>query len=144
MAIRKNDAPETTPVHPTININFSSSEYAVQYIFDVATDSYARFMGGVKHNDRNTGKQILVKNVVVEFVPTSYATQPDGKPETDLNLIGSGKVMVFEDGDVTIGTWKKTSAHAQTQLLDTNGNPIALNRGNTWFSVVPTGNIVTD
>ena len=140
---RKDDAPMTTPAHTAISIDFSSSSYAVKYQFDPASDSYARTLGGVAHTDKNTGKQIMVKNVVVEFVPVSYGTQPDGKPETDYSLIGSGKALVFMDGDMITGTWSKSSDKAPTQLLDASGKAINFNRGNTWFSVVPTGNSVT-
>jgi hypothetical protein len=135
---RKSDAPQATPSNPVININFSSSEYAVQYNYVAASDKYLRDMGGVAHIDRNTGQQISVKNIVVEFVPTTYSTQDDGKPETDMNLIGQGRTLVFEDGGVITGTWNKSSAAAQTQLLDTTGKPIQFNRGNTWYEVVPT------
>ena len=46
-------------------------------------------------------------------MPTTYSTQDDGKPETDMNLIGQGKALVFEDGGVISGSWNKTSASAQ-------------------------------
>jgi len=100
-------------------------------------------MGGVAHVDRNSGKQIMVKNVVVQYTSTSYSTQPDGKPETDIADIGTGKALVFTDGTVTVATWTKASQTAPTQLTDAAGQPIALNAGNTWFSVVPTVNTVT-
>jgi hypothetical protein len=140
---RKANKPETTPTHPTITINFSSTPYQVEYAFSASTDTYLRSMGGAPHIERNTGQQIQVKNVVVEFVPTSYATQADGKPETDLNLIGQGQALVFTDGGVTPGTWNKSSASAQTQLLDSAGKPISFNRGNTWYEVVPNGYTVS-
>jgi hypothetical protein len=140
---RKADKKQTPPTHPTIKINFSSSEYAVEYDFDPTTNAYLRYMGGVPHIERNTNTQIQVKNIVVEYVPTSYSTQPDGKPETDMSLIGQGQALVFEDGGVTVGTWNKASDAAQTKLLDSAGKPISFNRGNTWYEVVPTGNTVT-
>lgn len=143
-AVRKADVPATgVAPHPTIDINFSYSDYAVKYTYDAATNSYARFMAGTAHMDKLTGKQIMVKNVVVEYVPTTYGTQTNGKPETNLGIIGSGKALVFEDGTVTAVTWSKASAAAQTQLTDANGQPVKFNVGNTWFSVVPTTNAVT-
>ncbi len=141
---RKADQPPKGVVpHPTIDINFSYSQYAVEYRYDAATNSYARWMAGVPHIDRNTNKQIMVKNVVVQYIPTSYSTQPDGKPETDIADVGSGKAIVFTDGNATVGTWSKTSQYAQTQLTDANGQTIKLNAGNTWFEVIPTVNTVT-
>lgn len=140
---RKADSAEATPTHPKINISFSTSSYAVEYDYVAATNSYARFLAAKPHIDRNTGQQILVKNVVVEYVPASYSTQQDGKPETDLGIIGQGKALIFTDGGVTAATWSKASIAAPTQLLDAAGQPIKLNAGNTWVSVIPTINLVT-
>jgi hypothetical protein len=142
--LRKKDQPPKGVVpHPTIDINFSYSDYAVEYRYDAPTNSYARWMAGVPHVDRNTGKQIMVKNVVVLYAPTSYSTQPDGKPETDIADVGSGKALVFTDGNVTVGTWTKSSQVAQTKLTNAAGKTIPLNAGNTWFSTVPSTNTVT-
>lgn len=140
---RKADKAVTPAPHPTIKINFSSSPYAVEYDFDAAADTYNRVMGGVPHIDRNPNTQIQVKNIVLEYVPTSYGIQPDGKPETDLHIVGSGQAVVFNDGTAITGTWNKASESAPTQLLDTTGKPIALNRGNTWYEVIPVGNSAT-
>jgi hypothetical protein len=141
---RKADQPPKGVVpHPTIDIAFSYSDYAVEYRYDAPSNSYARWMAGTPHIDRNTGKQIMVKNVVLEYIPTSYSTQPDGKPETDIADVGSGKAVVFTDGNATVGTWTKTSQSAQTSLTDATGKTIKLNTGNTWFEIVPTINTVT-
>lgn len=141
---RKADAPPQAATHPVININFSSYYYGVKYTYDAPSNAYLRVMGGAPHIDRNTNQQIKVKNIVVEFVPVTYGTQPvDKKPETDYHLIGSGKALVFEDGGVTDATWSKADDHAPTVLTDAGGKPIQFNRGNTWFEVLPTGNSVT-
>ena len=141
---RKTDQPASGVVaHPTININFSYSDYAVEYKYDGPSDSYARWMAGTTHVDRNTNKQIMVKNVIVEYIPVSYSTQGNGDPQTNYADIGSGKALVFMDGNVTTATWTKTSATSQTQIADASGNPIKLNVGNTWFEMVPTTNQVT-
>lgn len=141
---RKPDAPpKTAAAHPTIKINFSSAAYAVQYNFDPASDSYGRIMGGTPHIDRNTGKQIFVKNVVVIFTPISYGTQPDGKEDVQYHLTGSGQGIVFMDGSATAITWSKASDAAPTVLADSAGHPVSLNRGNTWYEVIPTGAAVS-
>lgn len=141
---RKPDAPSKTAApHPTIKINFSTSAYAVQYNFDPASDSYGRILGGTPHIDRNTGKQIFVKNVVVIFTPISYGTQPDGKEDVQYHLTGSGQGIVFMDGNAAAINWSKASDSAQTQLTDAAGQPVNLNRGNTWYEVVPTGTAVS-
>jgi hypothetical protein len=76
-------------------------------------------------------------------VPTTYGTQDDGKPETDYHLIGSGKAVVFTDGGATTISWSKAADGAPTYLLDSAGKPVSLNRGNTWYEIVPTGAAVS-
>lgn len=143
LLLRKVDAPNATATHPKINITFGADPaYNVEYTYDPNTNTYARNEGGKPQLDRNTNQQIAVKNVVVEFTPTTYAIQPDGKPETDINLIGTGKALIFLDGNVTIGTWSKTTNTAQTQILDSTGAAVQFNPGNTWYSVIPVGNSV--
>jgi len=143
---RKDDAPSSAPTAADIKIPFSptsNNAYNAEYKYNAALDDYWRYEGGAPQTDMLTGKQIQVKNVVIQFVPVTYGTQDDGEPDTDYHLIGTGPALVFEDGSVTPGTWSKTSDAAQTQILDTTGAPIKFNRGNTWFSVVPTGTGVT-
>lgn len=140
---RKADTPPATPAHTIISVGFSTAAYAVKYTYNAAGNAYARVMGGTAHIDRNTNQQIQVKNIVVQFVPVTYGTQSNGKPETDYHLIGSGKALVFRDGDVIVGTWNKSSDKAPTKILDGAGQPVEFNRGSTWYEVVPTTSAVT-
>ena len=80
---------------------------------------------------------------VLEYVPNTYGTQDDGKPETDYHLIGSGQAVVFTDGGATTASWSKAADGAPTYLLDSAGKPVSLNRGNTWYEIVPTGAAVS-
>jgi hypothetical protein len=80
---------------------------------------------------------------VLEYVPTTYGTQDDGKPETGYHLIGSGQAVVFTDGGATTASWGKAADGAPTYLLDSAGKPVSLNHGNTWYEIVPTGAAVS-
>ena len=83
-------------------------------------------MGGVPHIDRNTGAQISVKNIVLEYVPATYGTQDNGKPETDCHLIGNGQAVVFTDGGATTASWSKAADGAPIYLLDSASKPVSL------------------
>ena len=80
---------------------------------------------------------------VLEYVPNTYGTQDDGKPETDYHLIGSGQAVVFIDGGATTASWSKAADGAPTYLLDSAGKPVSLNRGSTWHEIAPTGAAVS-
>ena len=62
---------------------------------------YLRFMGGYAHVDGNTGGQLAVENVVVQYVPheiTDIVEDSLGSLSIRLNLFGSGRTIVFRDG----------------------------------------------
>jgi len=140
---RKTDAPNPTPPHPNIHIDYSYAGYQVDYKYDPSTNDYARSLSGAPHVDRNTGKQIHVKNVVIEMMPTSYGTTRIGESTVIMQTVGSGQGWVLRDGDAVPVTWKKDSHSARTQLLDAGGKDVPLDAGNTWYSIVPVGKAVS-
>ena len=140
---RKADAPSASPDHPTIHIDYSYNGYQVDYKYDAATNDYARFLAGAPHVDVNTNAQIHVKNIVVEYMPTSYGTTRIGEQTVIMQTVGQGKAIVFRDGTAVVGTWSKASHAGRTLLKDSTGAEIPLDAGNTWYSIVPTGNNVS-
>lgn len=123
--------------HPTIDINYSYTGFQVEYRYDPATNTYLRYLDGQPDVDRTTGQQIRTTNVVAEMMPTSYGLTRIGEQTVIMQTVGTGQAVVFRDGTAVIGTWRKDAHNARTQLLDGSGQPIALNRGNTWFAIIP-------
>jgi hypothetical protein len=140
---RKTDGSNPAAPHPNVHINYSYSGYQVDYAYDPATNDYARNMAGIPHVDRNTGKQIHVKNIVIEMMPTSYGVTRIGEQTVIMGTVGSGQGWVLRDGDAVPITWKKDSHSARTKLLAADGTEVPLNPGNTWYSIVPLGNAVS-
>ena len=54
--------------------------------------------------------------------------------------IDQGKALVFQNGEVIKGTWKKDSQKARTVFLDEKGKEISFVRGLIWIEAVPSGN----
>lgn len=135
---RKKDTPVVPPTATTLNFDFSGPLFAVQWRYDQPTNSYLRFLAGAPHVDRETNKQLSSKNVVLINMPTTYSGQYAVMPS-----VGSGTAVVFRDGTAIKGTWNKPAAKEQLQLKDEAGKPIPLNKGNTWFEIVPAGRAVT-
>jgi len=133
----------TTADHPNIHINYSYNGYQVDYTYTAATNDYARSLAGKPHIDRNTNQQIRVKNVVVQYMSTSYGTTRIGEQTVIMGTPGSGKAVIFRDGTAIEGTWSKPSHSTRTKFVDAQGMEIKLNPGNTWYSIVPVGNSVT-
>ncbi len=125
----------------TIDIPYYSEEYAVQYVYDRLTTTYRRFNGGVAHTDALTGDQITVTNIVVQFCPTGLLDETSGR--MDISVVGSGRAIVFRDGQAIEGTWNKADGASRTTFTDTTGQPIAFIPGNIWINLVPDDNAVT-
>jgi len=123
-----------------IVVNFSSFNYKVTYKFDRVQNVYTRLVGEKAHVTRD-GVQLAPKNVIVQF--TKVGLIPNEKQRLDVTTVGSGKLLLFRDGTVTEGTWKKTSNIARTEFLDASGNPLGLNPGQIWIDTVPTEAKVT-
>jgi hypothetical protein len=66
----------------------------------------------------------------------------DGQ-HTDYTTTGSGHMYVFQDGLVTEGTWSKADRKAQFIFTDATGQPLKLNPGQTWISLVDATGDVT-
>ncbi len=132
-----------TADHPNIHINYSYNGYQVDYQYAAATNDYARLLAGRPHIDRNTGAQIHVKNVVVQYMTTTNSTTRIGEQTVIMGTPGSGKAVVLRDGTAIEGTWSKSAHTSRTVFKDATGKEIPLNPGNTWYSIVPTGNVVT-
>jgi hypothetical protein len=117
----------------TIDLSISSSLYDVQYKYDKETNSYKRWMGGRKHTDERSGKQITPK-IVIALV-TDYGIANDGVHST-YRTIGTGKIYVFQNGRVAGGKWKKEGNNSRLKLLTNDGKEMALIPGQAWITVV--------
>ncbi len=129
----KKAQPAKVPTAKTIDLNLSGPLYNVHYDYVAATNSYNRSEGGAPHMDANGNKQISPTAVVAMVVPFGIAS--DGH-HSEYQTIGSGQAYVFQDGNVTIGTWAKTSEKTQVTFSDAAGKPLLLNPGQTWLTAV--------
>lgn len=115
-------------------------DFAVQWNYDSATNSYARVMGGQPHIDLNNNEQIKSKNVVVMF--TTERGPINENKHMLYGTTGTGKALIFMDGQAVDATWSKASRTAPL-TFQLRGQQVELNPGKTWISVVATGTEVT-
>ena len=137
LTFKKEAALEERTVSQTIKIPFSSYSFLVSYLYDRNNNDYVRSIAGVVHKDKKTGLAIRPKNVVVQFESITNIKSRDGVTTGKIATIGTGRAIVFQDGKAIPATWNKASRSAQTRLIDSNGQEIALNPGQTWFEIVP-------
>ena len=142
----KEDAPASDrPAAQIVNVKYwgGFDDFFVDWTYNKESNAYLRKNGGTSHMDRNTDKQLQVKNVVVLLMQESRAN--DGY-ENNLHLIykdkGTGKAIIFMDGKEIKGTWKKDKRTSRTQLFASSGSKIELNPGLTWFHILPLEGVV--
>ncbi len=129
----------------SIHLEFWSDygQYNVDWIYDPATNQYSRKNGAAPLLDKDTGKQLTAKNIVVLYMSETHAN--DGY-EDNAHLLyktkGSGKALVFINGKQTKATWAKKGRVDKTIITDESGNEIGLNRGKIWFEILPLNGVV--
>lgn len=137
---KSNSAPEGV----NIKFNFwdSMAGYDVEWKYDSATNTYKRSNGGKEQVDWELDKpQISAKNVVILLAKETGPVDPEH--HMFYQVIGTGKALIFQNGQVIQGTWSKTSQLDREVFYDTNGSEIKLVRGTTWVEVVPSQNNIS-
>jgi len=118
----------------TINVHISSAAFDSSYRYDTKRNYYVRSQGGAKHVDREKGT-ITPKVVVV--LDVKERTVFEDTYRQVITTTGSGKATIFQDGEVIKATWKRDSKKSQIQFFDAKGKEVALARGQTWITAIP-------
>lgn len=142
----KDDAPSSERgSNQSVHVEFwdGDPQYNIDWIYDAVSNQYNRKNGGVLHLDKNTGKQLAAKNLVVLYMQESSAN--DGY-ENNAHLLyktkGTGKALVFMDGKQTKATWSKKTRTDKTVIKDESGEEIKFTRGKIWFHILPLEGVV--
>ncbi len=137
------EPPEEGEPATQIQIPYPSRDMVVEYRYDPASESYLRWQAGVPHVDAASGDQLSVDNVVVAYathVDTDiYEDEPRrNHPSVQIQLWGTGPVVVFRDGQAFEGLWARPKRDDLLVFRDPTGQmPIPLKPGNTWIQLVP-------
>jgi len=136
------DKPQTASA-TDISFGFwdNKSDYDVNWQYDAANNRYLRFNAGVEQIDLEFKQPLFAKNVVILFAKERGPVDRNG--HMFYTTVGTGKVLVFQNGSVVEGTWEKDSRQERTKFLDEDGKEISFVRGIIWIEVVPAGNNVS-
>lgn len=132
--------PVETPDAENLTIAVSTGQFATSYQYNKSTNSYDRSVGGIPHDDREEGR--LSPSVVVALSVTMSNVMEDGWRES-IQTTGSGRAVIFQNGQAQEATWKKDSPNAPLQLLGSDQTPVKLIRGQTWIAAVPNNGTIS-
>jgi hypothetical protein len=125
------------------------SAYSYNYWeYDAATHKYFRFQESqdairqrapayAALKDALTGLPVTADNVIVIFVPHTFANENQAEDEIyHIDPIDSGQAYVFRDGSGYPARWYRTDIDQPLLITHLNGTPIFLKPGRTFFQVL--------
>ena len=131
---------DDTPAPAVSNISIPySGVVQTSYRYDAGTNSWLRFINGEPHIDTLTGSQIAPKNVIIQYVTileTDIEEDVGGNRGLEFGLTGTGQAIIFRDGQAIPVTWSRPALNNMTSYADAAGNPVPLNRGETFIQLV--------
>jgi hypothetical protein len=122
-----------------LSVSYNSGAYRAVYTYDEALGAYLCSYGATALNDANTGEQVRVKNVIVQFA-RHYKLDSQ---HINIDLTGTGDAYILSGGRLVRGTWERDSISQRTVFNDAEGNEITFKPGNTWINVVRPSRDVT-
>lgn len=135
---RDDVAPDQYGSIRSLSIPYSSE--TINYTFDPKTDAYKRSIGASPQIDTMDHKQVMTRTVVVLYMPFhTDTTIEQGHERPVLGFIGSGRAVVYSEGQAVEATWSKPTEMAPTKIIGADGQDIAFVRGRIFFQVVPIG-----
>lgn len=117
------------------------TDFDVRWDYDHESNSYKRSNGGQPHIDLENKEQLTAKNIAVQFAKEEGPI--DEHKHMLYQVIGKGKALFFQDGNVVEGTWEKKDQQSRTIFADKNGKEIFFVRGPIWVEVVPANNAIS-
>jgi len=140
------------PVGGSIVVPYRANR--ITYRYDRETDRYVRGVSGARTQRDGTTKQVVAPaNVVVLYMGTAplrndkSSRHNEKKHRIDIDYIGTGRALIFRDGEVIKATWSKKNETAPTRFLYASGplkgKPVPLVRGQIAIQVVPKSTKVT-
>lgn len=124
---------ENDSIANTVKVPFSKNLDAT-FTYDTNDKVYKRFQFGREHIDEETGGQLSVSNILVQFADM-YVIKNDDQGRREVKLISNGKGYLITGGKYVPVTWSKKSYSSPTEWFDEQGGKLAVNKGKTWICV---------
>jgi hypothetical protein len=143
-------APRAFPVGPlptsvastagqSLTIPYGSPSTA-GYTWDAIAKGYRRSTDGTAVIDANTGKPVIVTNVIAQFakeIVTDIIEDVEGSHSLHFVQTGAGKAVLLRDQKRIDLTWRRDRANQLTAFAFPDGSPATFAAGNVWISFLP-------
>lgn len=111
--------------------------------------AYTRYESGepfvVLDSLEGQSSSLVHETVIVMFVAERPAGYEDsnGAPVSTFDVIGSGDLLVFRNGDFVDATWSRSAQKDPFVFLDGGGRRFGIPEGSTYMAIVPRDHEVT-
>lgn len=117
-------------------VTLGFSKYTTPYFtYNMEDKLYYRYQFGKEHIDKNTGKQLAFKNIIIQLVKEWDIDKNDYQTMDIENSSGNGYYIT--NGNAVEITWKKNEATKKMHYYDKNGEILTVNPGKTYIAVFP-------
>lgn len=108
--------------------------FDVSWTYDEKENKYLRFRAQTPEIDKNNNEQVKVDKIIVLKITWS----PVNILYIDVKVTGSGKAVIYENGQVFKGTWEKSNESIKAPLIIKyeDGKPVELLPGKTWIHYI--------
>lgn len=123
---------ETAAAGLIIKINYREP---VVWQFDKGSGTYLRFQNSREFSDEE-GEQIRTQNLIIQKTKISIL---DEVGHRFIQTTGEGEALIFQNGYLIQGTWRKAGIGQQTVFYNLQNQEIKFLPGNIWVEVVSEG-----
>lgn len=134
-------APENGNGTASITINYVETTVTWEYDEDSAV--WLRSQDGEPHLEALSMEQITAANVLIleeDHIDQPYVSEGywgPGNYAYSLNFIGTGRAILFRDGQYYEGEWQRESQEDVLRYVTNDGETMAFKPGNTFVQLVP-------
>jgi Protein of unknown function (DUF3048) N-terminal domain/Protein of unknown function (DUF3048) C-terminal domain len=121
-----------------VELKFEDSSVAESIVWRWKGNTWRRFESGQPFMSAD-GKQIAAPNLLIQEVNVKLSkglVDVAGNPSPRISFMGSGKALLFRNGGVVKGKWRRAHDGA-FRYVDKTGRPLKLAPGPTWIELLP-------
>lgn len=114
--------------------------YTARWQYDAGTQQFQRVNAqGVQEKTRS-GALIAADTVVVQFTDVKIL---DAIGRRSIRSLGEGEAMVVSRGTMELARWSRKNPGDRTTLMNVLGEPLPINPGKIWWTIVPKATAVS-
>lgn len=132
---RTDGVPSLSDNPVTVSVEYPRP-FNVSYVYNLEENIYYRWRGGIPEYDNIDGSQVSMSVLVIMKTSTRNL---EGE-YNDVDVIGEGEALVFQNGHMERVKWQKAEnlLTSKIKFLNEKGNEISFVPGKMWIHIVDT------